>query len=260
MSYSWTAERIRRLLDLEGPIQEKHIRAWEKEDISLLHWSIIWFSSSEPLVTSWRQKRNWTEWLKLLTEVISATDNLHLMKSYQWQKPRWKAQGNQPTTFLLCFFRVARRVFNGCAQPRTRVESKLSLLLGVLKNCGVDLEEYGRREFEIWEHEHGAKHMRSVSCVKIVDWNWTMSRHLGYTYGSNAGWTHELMVAIHYGPNPEDWFIEWDRNWDFAEVFWKMVENPLEVEVMPGSWNDDDDLYGISEPLCSSLPWVLAIC
>lgn len=260
MSPHWTAERLRRLLDLEMPLQREHIRAWETDGVSLLHWSIMWFSDSEPLLESRRQRKNWTEWLKLLTELISATDNLHSMRTYQWRRI-WDppAKENKPTTFLLCLFRIVDRRLDG-SRDSSRVEIKLSLLLDVLMSCGVDLEEYGRREFDIWEREHGAKHLRSVSCVKIVDWNWTMSRHLGYTYGSNAGWTHELMVAIHYGPKPEDWFIEWDRNWDYAEVFWKMVENPLEVEVMPGSWVDDEPSKFAGRPPYSSFPWLPAMC
>lgn len=253
MTYSWSAERIRRLLDLDRPIQEKHISAWEKDGVSLLHWSIMWFSSSTPWAESRRQKHDWTEWLKLLTEVINATDSLHLMKMYQW-RDLWQklpAQENKPTTFLLCFFRVGSRLSDR-SDARIGVEEKFSMLLGVLTSCGVDLEEYGRREFDIWEHEHGAKHMRSVSCVKIGDWNWTRSRLLLDWRGES--WINDLMVAIHYGPKREDWFIEWDWPWDYAEVFWNMVENPLQVEVMPGSWVDDEPCSG---PLSSSFPWRL---
>lgn len=247
----WSAKRLRRLLDLEGTIQRKHIKAWEKDGVSLLHWSIMWFSASEPLIESWGQRKDWTEWLKLLTEVISAADNLHLMGTYQW-RCAWDllAKENMPTTILLCFFRVANR----CLWDRhgsSRLETKLSLLLDVLTSCGVDLETFGRREFDIWEHEHGAKHIRSVSCVKIVDWNWTMSRPLRYPVLGCGELTNDLMVAIHYGPKREDWFIECDRYWDYAEVFWNMVENPLEVEVMPGSWIDDDLYSACNQPLSS---------
>lgn len=254
----WSAVRIRRLLDLKGPIQREHIRVWDEDGISLLHWSIMWFGRSESWSDSPAQRKDWTQWSELLIELISATDNLHLMKPYRWRRPHDFSEINcEPTTFLLCFFRVVNKVYDGY-DPRIRMKTRLSILLGMLTSCGVDLEEFGRREFDIWEHKYGAKHMRSISCVNVLDWNWTESQCLGDGW-YYPRWTNASMVAIHYGPKQEDWFIEWDRYWDYAEVFWNMVENVVEVEVMPGSWIDDEPSTD-EWPLKSSYGWVIEMC
>lgn len=261
MSYAmgWPAKTVRRLLNLEGPIQGEDIQKWKEEGVSLLHWSIMWFSTAESIVISPTVPRKyWTEWQELLTEIIGATgtNNLHLMETYNWQHLSGASMKETlPATFLLCFFRAVGRWFID-RRSQASVEARLDILLGAMMSCGIDLEAYGRREFDIWEHEYGSKHIRPISCVKVHVFNWTKSQPLGS--GSYWTYTHSLMVAIHYGPKLEDWIIEWDRCWDYAEVFWNMVENPLQVEVMPGSWIDTDELD--KRPLDSSYPWIPSKC
>lgn len=254
---TWSAETVRCLLDLEGPVQRYDIQRWDEEGLSLLQWSTMWFSCAPPTGLSPRFPRpreDWTGWQRLLTEIINATDDLHSMKTYDWRGEGnfcpWAEERAEelPATFLLCFFCVVDRCFID-RRVQISVEAKLKMLLGALMSCGIDLEAYGRREFDIWEHVYGSKHIRSISCVGVLNWNWLKTRHLAY-----GQWKSDLMVAIHYGPKLDDWIIEWDRCWDYPEVFWNMVENPLQVEVMPGSWVDTDEPY--EGPSKSCLPTI----
>lgn len=222
----WEANIIRRLVRQHGPIQLGDILEWEEEGLSLVHWVWTLFGMS-PYYPTLLGKQDWTQ---LLMEAIEAGgDDLHMRQGAPWiGRLLWSDEEVDTWTPLYCFF---------VGILRTRVlEAKhvvrgLRVLLAVLDDRGIDLVEYGRREFEIWRSELGAVHMEAVSCVKFLSWDW-------YVY---VWWQRpELMEAIHYGPTPEDWFISWDRYQDYPEAFWNMVENPPRVEVMPGTWVDED--------------------
>ncbi|KAI0843876.1 hypothetical protein F5Y00DRAFT_267139 [Daldinia vernicosa] len=86
--------------------------------------------------------------------------------------------------------------------------------LEALKQAGVDLEAYGRREHEIFVEKNYS------TAIDYYD-----ESHL---------------VDFQFGPNPEDWEFYFCRPIDdYVGEFWKLVEDPP-IRV-PGSWVDGDD-------------------
>lgn len=235
----WPANSVRRLVRPYGHIQREDMRKWNNDGVSLLHWISGLFGNSRP--RSWRSEHlpRWrVDWQQLLAEIINVADDLHLVHSLLWAYCPWDRHRTEvPMTFLSCFLGSD---MEGLANVGEKESSKarLNMLLGVLKSCGVDLEAFGRIEFEIWESEYGATHMATVPCVKVLDWNWKTRRAIGHCWP--PVWRADLISAIYYGPTPEDWSIEYDRYRNWPAVFWKMVENPLQAEVMPGAWAGDD--------------------
>ncbi|XXG95805.1 hypothetical protein Hte_002076 [Hypoxylon texense] len=82
--------------------------------------------------------------------------------------------------------------------------------LSLLKGCNVDLQEYGRRERELLL----GNHKLAVHC-------WMGQRRL-----------HD----IRYGPNPEDWALEWKE----IEPRSNKAEPRL---LVPGDWLDEGGDY-----------------
>lgn len=249
-SHDWPANHVRRLIRPGGDIQQEDMRKWTDDGISLLHWVIICFCYSEPRIFDHAAFR--TDWQQLLTEVILAADNLHLLQDLNFRsRTEPFGDGGVPMTMLLCFFTaISRPVFYTTTQ-RIRPEARLNMLLAVLMSCGIDLDAYGRCEFGIWASQHGATHMETASCVKVLDFRWKLPRakfravansrrDVSYHRYARIIYCEDIVFAIHYGPRLEDWSIEFDRYRDWPLQFWNMVENPLQVEVMPGTWVDDN--------------------
>lgn len=241
----WPAGHLRRLIRRDGPIQQDDIQKWKEDGVSLTYWIFRVFNNWSTLTieeifgtsNANSSPKIWTEWQQLLVETILAAEDLHLMHSPDWTGSLWSSGGARfPKTFLeSVVFRTGEFDFAGCRRWDYGVEKRLNVLLHALRMCGVDLEAYGKDEFELWESEYGATHVATAACVNVLDWNCKRYR---WKYGL----VEDLMSAIHYGPNPEDWYIEWDTCRDYPEVFWNMVENPLQLEVMPGTWvNDESD-------------------
>jgi hypothetical protein len=87
--------------------------------------------------------------------------------------------------------------------------------MGDLKDAGVDLEDFGRREKEAWNSDD-------------VEREWT-----------RTSWAHDwdgrcwTLIGFSYGPYPEDWSV-WIYDWNNSSTdFWNLVERP--VESMPGT-------------------------
>jgi hypothetical protein len=83
-----------------------------------------------------------------------------------------------------------------------------------LKSTGIDIQEFGEIEHEIWKSDLNR-------------------RDLGSENGDNPG-CHRL-IAFSYGPYVDDWSVWLSPEWDnFIRDFWKLVERP--VETMAGEW------------------------
>ncbi|KAI1111388.1 hypothetical protein F5Y14DRAFT_454037 [Nemania sp. NC0429] len=100
----------------------------------------------------------------------------------------------------------------------------IGVWLETLKENGIDLAEYGRRELEILHREEANRDWYAPAMLpRNLDQEYTY-------YGAVF-----RLVGFQYGPNPEDWKIYVSEATDmFAGEFWEMVENPLPT--VPGSW------------------------
>jgi hypothetical protein len=105
-------------------------------------------------------------------------------------------------------------------------KGKIALLawLEVLKNFGVDLEAYGRKESSILSRE---------------DVEWPGREILLYRKGAyyrRCG-LYLRLIGFEFGPNPEDWkFWFSDPTDQLVGEFWDMVEHP--ERRTPGAWDE----------------------
>ena len=93
-----------------------------------------------------------------------------------------------------------------------------------LQESGVDLEEYGRVESELYQQEH-------------VDWDWSGDESNPDGTSCRATW---IITSLEYGPSSSDWKIEVDYQIDRA------VED---IGKIPGGWVEDDDSDGEDDSL-----------
>ncbi|KAJ9150296.1 hypothetical protein NKR23_g3788 [Pleurostoma richardsiae] len=100
----------------------------------------------------------------------------------------------------------------------------LELWLGILKEGGVDLVEYGTKEKEILQHQRSDDNGCPAALVRL---------RIGDS--SSIRWSY--VRDFSFGPNPEDWSLCWDEYYEIiAGEFWDMVEGP--ITLMPGSWKE----------------------
>lgn len=94
-----------------------------------------------------------------------------------------------------------------------------------LAACGVDLEEYGRYEANVF-----------------VSSKLTIQENICYFETSDGqSWSvfGPSVTKFSYGPKPSDWTFAWDYCIPaYAREFWQMVEAPP-PSGMPGSWIDE---------------------
>ncbi|KAK7949323.1 uncharacterized protein PG986_010209 [Apiospora aurea] len=169
-------------------------------------------------------------------EVIRNTSNIHVRRvihirlnvfqdSYVpigWSSPLVRL------VFQLLFWnRPIRR-------PRVERLTRSGLLqwLGIVKDAGVDLSPYGRKENEILLNDgiarnmccwHTSEHTLRGSSTYYPGWETVNYQLRWYLYGFRTG------------SEPEDWEILWNEPTDdFLEDFWALVEDrSLDI---PGSW------------------------
>ena len=89
----------------------------------------------------------------------------------------------------------------------------LDTWLGDLRDCGVDLYEYGRREEEIYQENNASRELDS----------WVLYIHCGI-------WK---LVSFIYGSSPNDWRLQLE--WRPEE----RDEHGQQVQEIPGSWVED---------------------
>jgi hypothetical protein len=100
---------------------------------------------------------------------------------------------------------------------------RLALLawLRMLKNSGIDLEAYGRKEASILSRENAEWLGREIPLG-----------HLFRSYRLSL-----RLIGFEFGPNPEDWRFWFSEPTDqLAGEFWDMMEHP--ERRMPGAWDE----------------------
>jgi hypothetical protein len=102
---------------------------------------------------------------------------------------------------------------------------RLALLawLRTLKDFGVDLEAYGRKESSIWSREDAEWPGREI---RLSEDHFDSRRRLCLH-----------LIGFEFGSNPEDWkFWFSDPTDQLVGDFWDMVEHP--ERSMPGGWDE----------------------
>jgi hypothetical protein len=98
----------------------------------------------------------------------------------------------------------------------------MSFYITTLYDSGVNLKEYGVREYLTWE---------PLECQK----GWTGGPGYYYSYFSYYYFGRRRLLGFSYGPTPGDWKVwENEPSDEFVGDFWSMVER--KEEVMPGTW------------------------
>lgn len=239
----WEANRMRRLIRRQGRISVDDIRIWREDGLSLWHWICFCFGSWDDRFLFVRKDDE--DWKELLFETITLVDDLHQEHPVPWfqfwdRRASWDLcmsgipltpEDSYTFTPFSCIF-VAFITFGGCRALERTVSSYLS----VLERCGVDVREFGRREFDIWERSYGAIHKKDTQYVAIGHWDWKIG---GDILTDHPRWAAAQLMGIYYGS--KTWSFDWDRSQIHAsEDFWRMVENPRGANSMPGAWFDDD--------------------
>ncbi|KAI1644455.1 uncharacterized protein F4817DRAFT_360756 [Daldinia loculata] len=150
------------------------------------------------------------DYFTFTVDIIKETPNIHVFSSDRHYPSKIKG-----TAMAYVIRGITGQMF--WYQIRPCLASKLvRLWLEALKQAGINLEAYGRREKEIFA---------------------------GKSYDILAGnGSEKRLVDFRYGPEPEDWeFYFGEPIDDYVGEFWKLVEDPpLRV---PGAWADDDNHY-----------------
>ncbi|KAK1990338.1 hypothetical protein LX36DRAFT_416636 [Colletotrichum falcatum] len=117
-----------------------------------------------------------------------------------------------------------------------------------LQSAGVDLLQYGRQEALVQKFTcpevKGAFDSDAINASRRVVRNelqavkdsWMVSVEQKFDK-SDRYWMPIRITALHYGPEVDDWRVEWlIESEAFAGEFWRVVEAPRAA--MPGSWVD----------------------
>ncbi|KAK8119698.1 uncharacterized protein PG998_004324 [Apiospora kogelbergensis] len=118
------------------------------------------------------------------------------------------------------------RVFSNRFRKVQEVNTTLQAWIGDLIAIGIDIEEYGREEYDILRNTDSMSSMSiKAGRYTLVDSDYPLRGYVIHLYGFT------------YGPSVEDWTILINEPTDeFAGEFWDFVEErPLD---MPGAWFD----------------------
>lgn len=109
-----------------------------------------------------------------------------------------------------------------------KCERAVQMWLNILKECGIDLIEYGRQELQRLKDQK-------------IGWEFRIYRDVQHdrSYLQTKNGSFEVrLIGFKYGSEPGDWKLWWSEPTDsLVGDFWKEVEpEPL---CMPGSWDED---------------------
>ncbi|KAL2060911.1 hypothetical protein VTL71DRAFT_8963 [Oculimacula yallundae] len=119
--------------------------------------------------------------------------------------------------------------------PLNMITNGVQAWLQVLESCGIDLEEYGRKESSLYANSTISNVMR-YGCTLTADV--ARCKKQKRYYGHRR--TLRSSFIFSYGPTAADWqFFYIDQADNSAAEFWEMIEDP-KFDI-PGAWTDDTD-------------------
>lgn len=211
-----------------GVITADDIKQCHRAKLSLLHY-VAWRCGFHLEYPSLLQSEESASWYELLLEVLNAAPEDLGSRHYATQHPTCVAeQYDHPMTPLFAFL-VGICDTSQATKLRSQFRMMLAVWLRILKDAGINLMSYGRREAALFAKSPEVKGIRwkamyedtSEECVRVAPY-------------SSPG---PKIRSIRYGPEVSDWSLEWDLDAEeFAGEFWELVENPpLRI---PGAWVD----------------------
>lgn len=140
-----------------------------------------------------------TDWRVYLRKLLTLRPSLHCISS----------QRRTP------FLELVAGYLDYGESERESFRANLLIWIEDLHDCGIDLEEYGRKEIEL--HEHG-----------LTTWLFHLEVLESDSVRRNRRFSMELFT---YGPLPSDWDV----------VVQKRVPVPGNSAKVPGGWVEDGD-------------------
>ncbi|KAK3319738.1 hypothetical protein B0T19DRAFT_271025 [Cercophora scortea] len=203
---------MRTLLTAERRVSPEDVTASIREGISLLHTTAIAMAMGG--ADSWLHRGTsaddgssedrWPHFFRLASDVIRAAtkQDLHAIEPMFSLSPG-KHDDRYPWmgTALSSLLRGVRSEGHICGNWDENFDRHLKRWLKVLKECSVNLVDYGREELEILQRLRANKTgaIRRV-VVEMKDW-------------CGGGPMPDIPVelcGLKYGPDPDDWSLEWE--------------------------------------------------
>lgn len=211
----WTrgmgVDALRIMVRLGGRITADDLQEWDADGAPLSH--IMFYCLGNDLSHSSGQLSSEEAWNLLIRELIAAGADLHARQDF------YGCQALTP--FLAAVIGIIEAISPqtvGRAVHRSQDFRYLwRKIIETLGGCGLDLDAFGRMEGSDGRADNGVK-IRFKTSHQAV-----------------------RLERIHYGPDVEDWWLEWDfelSNEDLVGEFWQMAETPSQS--MPGAWPESD--------------------
>ncbi|KAF2229735.1 hypothetical protein EV356DRAFT_371619 [Viridothelium virens] len=146
----------------------------------------------------------------------------------------------------------------------TLVLGAVRVWLGVLSDCGIDLDGYGRREQQVFLQETPDVREHLACCSELdprnehppnIDIPWSIEcafwtdgpvSHLS-RYRSGAEIPPLRLANFTYGPRPEDWELQFEScEEEWIGTFWSLIERQEDIGRLasstpptPGGWVEE---------------------
>ncbi|KAL6701329.1 hypothetical protein J3F84DRAFT_354479 [Trichoderma pleuroticola] len=242
----------------DGIIKQADVRQSTREKSSLMHSAAITFGCRYPEVLSPYEKpfawfraygSLWGSFVMKITSMANEQDLHSIEEVVPWdgyQVTTWR--GTPFTSVIgaaLCYlcpefsFHHWDTMLQGCIRK----------WLSLLKEAGVDLMEYGKREMELLgDGDDGTRGgfdahaiersrciiRRPMNGVEPVKKICRMSDDMCW---NDTHWVPLRLIDLKIGPKPEDWEVIWAPEFEYmAYEFWMGIERNMAR--MPGAWVD----------------------
>lgn len=225
VSVPGTVNYMEFLLDPDWRMDPYAVSNLPDAEASLIHTAAeVTFRIVEQMCRNLVEETKARRWLTFAKDVIQKSQDLHVLEpKFPWETQFLMSDESckfTPLVRIICHY-TALHIPASCMKA-------VRTWLGMLKEAGIDLYQYGQKENQLL-HEHHRQVKRSF----IWDHRWKYS----------GACPHEMwyLLGFKIGPNAEDWDIWWAEPTDqFAGAFWALVEEPpLHI---PGQWVEMDTL------------------
>lgn len=235
----------------DGQITPDTVQEWAKEGISLLHLALCYFGAY--FQEAEHNHAGLQAWLRLIgTLVILYDGNVNFRDT--WWISDWDikpAGGILPLTLLLKGAVSASEwqltslwlfMIPSVKKYARMVQSHLRMLVAELKrgNPRIDLVSLGEGlAIEVASLLKAAREYEPRVRPELCLWE---VHYEGPKQTDTRDFPSLCIANITYGPEPEDWYIEWEPFYEPARLiadFWNLMEPPpLQI---PGAWPDEED-------------------
>jgi hypothetical protein len=248
---------LRTLVSSNSQMSQADLASSTAARLSLLHSAAVCLGKRfGPRVVPFRKPvgfagfytEDWGSWVKDLAE-LSTPEDLHTLETLMPPHPYSQVTQWRGTPLhsliggLFCWLFPYWRL----GYWDRAIRGTMREWLWLLRAGGVDLVEYGQREYELLQTKpdmyKGAfdadSSRASTTIVRPILTEGTLEEPFTVPeYGGcreTDAWRPLRILDLVYGPTPEDWRLVWVIEYEYmAYEFWQVVETPRVS--MPGSW------------------------